>query len=225
MRHWRQRNARIEAKTLVKSLSTSALIAPNGSWANRFPSITSSPGEPSMACPWKKPGDDFSFLLTNCKCSVVRAMESKVHKTKKLPRGKTGMAPPLAGYTEEEWNSFSRSKRWRLRYPDRQKAANAASIAKNPTRYATRHRKYLLAREYGLTENDYARMLQEQNGCCAVCGTDKPTGRWKAFAVDHNHTTGKVRALLCNECNRGIGLLKDNATLLRKAADYLDLHS
>jgi hypothetical protein len=67
-------------------------------------------------------------------------------------------------------------------------------------------------------------MLVEQNYRCAICGTDKPTGKWVVFAVDHCHVTGKVRGLLCNECNRGMGLLRDDATLLRKAADYLDSH-
>jgi len=65
-------------------------------------------------------------------------------------------------------------------------------------------------------------MLDEQGGCCKICGTDKPTGKWKVFAIDHCHITGIVRGLLCNECNRGIGLLRDSADLLRKAADYLD---
>ena len=67
-------------------------------------------------------------------------------------------------------------------------------------------------------------MLAQQEYKCAICNTDKPTGKWKVFAVDHCHETGEVRGLLCNECNRGMGLLRDNAELLRKAADYLDRH-
>ena len=76
-----------------------------------------------------------------------------------------------------------------------------------------------------ITEDDYNNMLKSQNYCCAICGTDTPTGKWKVFAVDHDHTTGKVRSLLCNECNRGIGLLKDSPDLLMKAATYLISHN
>lgn len=67
-------------------------------------------------------------------------------------------------------------------------------------------------------------MLIAQEYRCAICSTDKPTGKWKVFAVDHDHTTGQIRGLLCNECNRGMGLLKDDASLLRSAAEYLECH-
>ena len=77
---------------------------------------------------------------------------------------------------------------------------------------------------YNITEEQYDQMLEAQSGRCAICGTDTPTGKWKAFAVDHDHKTGLVRALLCNECNRGIGLLKDSAELLQKAANYIANH-
>jgi hypothetical protein len=95
---------------------------------------------------------------------------------------------------------------------------------KNRDHLSNNRRKYQLQSQYGLTEEDYQVILTSQEGCCAICGTDTPTGKWKVFAVDHNHTTDQVRGLLCNECNRGMGLLRDNAELLRKAADYLDHH-
>lgn len=87
--------------------------------------------------------------------------------------------------------------------------------------HAARQRKYQLKLSYGITEEDYQSLLLKQEGCCAICGTDTPTGKWKVFAVDHCHKTGKVRGLLCNECNRGMGLLKDSPELLLAAAQYL----
>lgn len=60
-----------------------------------------------------------------------------------------------------------------------------------------------------------------QNNCCAICGTNKPYGRTNEFVVDHCHETGKVRGLLCHPCNSGIGMFKDNASLLEKAISYL----
>ena len=88
-----------------------------------------------------------------------------------------------------------------------------------------RQRKYHLKKNYDLTEEQYKFLLEKQNGCCAICGTNKPTGKWKVFAVDHCHITNTIRGILCNECNRGIGLLKDNAVLLMKAATYIHKHT
>jgi len=76
---------------------------------------------------------------------------------------------------------------------------------------------------YGLTLQDYDDLLKEQNGCCKICGTTDPRGQSKAgrFYVDHNHKTGKVRGLLCHDCNTAIGLLKDSPAIVAKAWDYL----
>ena len=84
------------------------------------------------------------------------------------------------------------------------------------------HRKYWLMKQFGITPDDYDRMLKDQNSCCAICGSDKSGNRSKNFMVDHNHETGKVRGLLCYRCNQAIGAFKDNSILLRKAADYLE---
>lgn len=83
------------------------------------------------------------------------------------------------------------------------------------------HRKYWLMKQFGLTPDDYDRMLKDQNGCCAICGSDKSGNRSKNFMIDHDHGTGKVRGLLCRRCNQAIGAFDDNPDLLRKAADYL----
>ncbi len=112
------------------------------------------------------------------------------------------------------------SKRWRERNPEKQKAAAKAWLERNKEYAKSRHHKYALA-AYGLTVENYNELLEKQNMCCAICKRDTPTGKWKRFCVDHCHKTGKVRGLLCNECNRGMGLLKDDPSLLIKAANYL----
>ena len=128
------------------------------------------------------------------------------------------------GHNQESYAKLSKGGRWSVRNRAKHYAMCKETIAKKPEQYAKRHRKYLLMHNYNLTEEQYREMLIAQNNLCAICGTDKPTGKWKVFAVDHNHKTGEVRELLCNECNRGIGLLKDNAELLQKAADYILKH-
>lgn len=66
-----------------------------------------------------------------------------------------------------------------------------------------------------MTPVAYEALLEQQGGQCAIC-REKP-GRY----VDHNHTTGKIRGLLCNACNRGLGLLGDETKRLERAIEYL----
>lgn len=73
---------------------------------------------------------------------------------------------------------------------------------------------------YGIDRADYDRMLAEQGGGCATCGTTDPGSR--AFHVDHDHATGRVRGLLCSGCNVVLGHVKDDPVLLRELADYLE---
>lgn len=130
--------------------------------------------------------------------------------------------PEDYGLTDEEWRRLTKVQRYAIRHPDRVKESSKKYRDANKQYMSDRQRKYHLRDNYGITERDYDDMLTNQNGECAICKTDKPTGKWKRFAVDHCHKTGTIRGLLCNECNRGIGLLRDSADLLRLAADYLD---
>lgn len=94
-------------------------------------------------------------------------------------------------------------------------------------RYARDARKNALATR-GLTQEDYDRLLLQQNGACAICSGPPtgggPGGQLSVFCVDHDHKTGRVRGLLCSKCNIGIGSLRDDPAILRTAADYLDRH-
>jgi hypothetical protein len=85
-----------------------------------------------------------------------------------------------------------------------------------------------LKKNYGITLEDYKRMHEAQNGVCAICNEPEKimtrTGKVRDLAVDHDHSTGKVRQLLCTRCNQGIGNLRENLDLLQKAANYLQSH-
>lgn len=78
-----------------------------------------------------------------------------------------------------------------------------------------------IQRNYGISLADYDRMYEEQDGACAICRLPQNSKRNTRFCVDHDHDTGCVRGLLCDSCNRGIGLLKDDPRLLDRAAQYL----
>jgi hypothetical protein len=67
-------------------------------------------------------------------------------------------------------------------------------------------------------------MLKKQNNCCGICKkhiSEALLTRKSNLCVDHDHKTGKIRGLLCDNCNRGIGLLGDNIDILRNAIGYL----
>jgi Recombination endonuclease VII len=125
--------------------------------------------------------------------------------------------------------SRDHSRRWREKNPEAVKKHNAAWRARHtPEELAAydresyrRYKRALhLKNKFDITEEQYSEMLTAQNHKCALCDrTDSPT---KRLAVDHNHATGKVRALLCDRCNRGIGLLDEDTTRLRAAIDYLE---
>ena len=88
--------------------------------------------------------------------------------------------------------------------------------ARNPERLRNKQ----LKQWYGITLADYNTMFQQQNGFCLICGIHQSEVN-KTFCVDHDHETGEVRGLLCDQCNKGLGHFKDNPSFLEKAADYL----
>jgi hypothetical protein len=91
------------------------------------------------------------------------------------------------------------------------------------SRRALQVRENHLQRAFGLTLQQFGTMLEEQGGTCYLCKTTVPGGNGD-FHVDHCHKSGKIRKLLCMECNRALGAVKDDPVLLRRMADYLEQH-
>jgi hypothetical protein len=76
--------------------------------------------------------------------------------------------------------------------------------------------------DYGLeSQAEFDALLKAQNGVCAICKQPETQVNRINLSVDHNHSTGKPRGLLCSVCNRGIGYLKDSVELVGAALDYL----
>jgi len=98
------------------------------------------------------------------------------------------------------------------------KKASQTPEAKEARR--ARSYKYVLKHFYGMTLEEYDDMLNSQGGRCAICQTDTP-GASGRFHVDHNHTTGAVRGLLCNGCNVALGHFKDSPSNCLEAYRYL----
>lgn len=79
-----------------------------------------------------------------------------------------------------------------------------------------------LVRKYGITLGDKKRMIEEQNGVCPICLD--PLGDFFDSVVDHDHSTGKVRQILCRQCNAALGSLQDDPDIMRRAAEYVIYH-
>lgn len=111
-------------------------------------------------------------------------------------------------------------KLWRNANPGYEAELQDRYRAKYPDRIKITRRKQRL-KIYGLTIEQFNQMLINQNGKCKICGTNEPKGFANQWAVDHCHMTGKVRGLLCTDCNKGLGYFKDSIPLLDKVKEYL----
>ena len=146
------------------------------------------------------------------------------------------------GETERECSTYREIKPYdafsprgelagRLLYRSKCRPCSAAGVRRwaketRAERTKVRHA-HSLRSLYGITLADYERMLQEQGGVCAICrgaetSAHGQTGTPYRLSVDHDHETGRIRGLLCQNCNRAIGLLNDDPARLRAAVDYLE---
>lgn len=112
----------------------------------------------------------------------------------------------------------AKSKAWREANPDRAKENRRNSYLLNREANLEYSTWYKLKQKFNLSKEEYLAKLAEQKEVCAICGKQCT----KSLAVDHNHATKQVRGLLCNNCNRGIGHLKEDKQILLNAISYLE---
>ncbi len=93
-------------------------------------------------------------------------------------------------------------------------------LSENREKFLDQRKNWHLKRAYGITLEDYKARLSSQNGVCLICLKDEKQ-TFRQLAVDHDHITGMVRGLLCHDCNRAIGFLKDDVEYLKRAIRYL----
>lgn len=131
-------------------------------------------------------------------CCYCRAElpTTEFHRNRNLSDGLAGRCKPCN-------NDYK--KRWRKKNPELNK------LTKGTWKPIRRFRKY------GITPCDFTRMRIERGDRCDVCGTVYPK-----LAIDHDHETGRVRGLLCLNCNTGLGQFRDSVELLNAAIRYLD---
>ena len=123
-------------------------------------------------------------------------------------------------YREANKNKIKEANhRWHEANKQKQSEYNQRYYKNNKEKIREAH--YLT--NYNITVEERNKMSEEQKGICPLCLKHESELN-KILIVDHNHTTGKVRKLLCDSCNRGIGLLRENVDILKRAIEYLEEH-
>jgi hypothetical protein len=120
----------------------------------------------------------------------------------------------------QKLKSAERYARNKEAYAARAKEYNLSLTDEQKTIRAIKQRDHNLKRDYNISSIDYNEMFNNQNGRCAICDIHQNDLRI-ALAVDHSHVTNKIRGLLCDRCNRGIGFLQDLSSNCLKAYKYL----
>lgn len=117
-------------------------------------------------------------------------------------------------YNKSLWKEFPEK---RQRHLENRRKRSKESYKYSP--FSSRDDK--LKHRYGITSDEYNEMLEKQNGVCAICEEEFH----RALYVDHNHKTGKVRALLCARCNSGVGYLEKGPDMFEKMKQYIEKHN
>lgn len=128
-------------------------------------------------------------------------------------RHKTGVHIPWAEYqvklAEERAEKCKRQVEW----------------SKTPKGQRSRCRQTIRRAGYNITIDDYDNMYIKTEGKCAICGEHRPQYGQLRHSIDHCHVTGKVRNLLCPNCNTALGKFKENIDIMKKAIEYVKLHA
>lgn len=161
-----------------------------------------------------------NLLSTRCKlCSRRRNAEN--YRRRQLGLGPRVAIPP-EGFRRcpdcrevKSLDDFPRNRASVTGYGSYCKPCHNAKGKATYTRLYGSTRHYHLQRRYGISAERVEELIREQGGVCAICLTGKPEH------VDHDHRTGRVRGILCFNCNGGLGQMRDRVDVLLAAVDYL----
>lgn len=123
------------------------------------------------------------------------------------------------GETKPKLTKSQRNLKWKKENPEKVKEYNEKYRSKSESKEKIRAWHY--KEKYGITIDEYNFLLEKQRGVCSLCSLPERF-RNRRLAVDHCHTTGRVRGLLCQDCNTALGKFKENIEVLGKAIKYLE---
>lgn len=148
------------------------------------------------------------------KCGQLKLLEAFYSGLNTCRECKIEQVKSWCSDNKEKCNGYR--KKYIENNPEENRAAKQKWADNNRPKISNKRLKH----SFGITLSDYEAILDAQNYRCAICGTTEcATG--KNFAVDHNHTTGQVRGLLCKKCNTGLGLFGDSPETIEAAYGYL----
>lgn len=158
------------------------------------------------------------MLLTCTKCKEVKDC-SLFHKYDKKKNGFTSQCKACR-------NEARKQNYWKDPEANRLRVAEYKKFLKetDPYKLFITGRNSKLKKAYGIDVNQYQQMLESQNFKCAVCGKKHIESEKKRLVVDHCHKSNKIRALLCNNCNRALGLLQENLDTIDNLKNYILTH-
>jgi len=151
--------------------------------------------------------------------------KSREQERKRAASGRNASREAYNAYMRE-WGAknkerLNEARRKRLKtdpkYAEKQREKDRERYANNPLS----RRNTSIKTKYGITLDTYNSMYESQNGKCAICEGSFESGSRRGLVIDHCHTEGNVRRLLCRQCNTGLGQFKDSVSLLEKAIKYL----
>lgn len=123
-------------------------------------------------------------------------------------------------YQKNKEKQILAAKNYYKNNKEKHKNTNIEYIKNNKEKVKEQRYKSHLMKTYNITKEYYNELFEKQNGCCSICGIHQSELKKRLF-VDHDHNTGKIRGLLCHNCNVGIGFFNNNEILLLKAMKYL----
>ena len=149
-------------------------------------------------------------------------MNGRGHSRKKLKQPDSGILFCIYCELDKPLHLFTKDKRSSIGYRRKCRDCGAKLQRERSTRIDRRPAD--MKSRYGITSERFAEILEEQGGACAVCKTAEPPKSSRnatGWCIDHNHTTGRVRAILCSQCNLLIGNAREDVTILSAAINYL----
>lgn len=165
------------------------------------------------------------YMKTCRNCKILKPLDN-FNNNPKNAGGKMTLCRECGKAYSKLYHSKNKEKdiKYRQLHKDRIKLSRETWYYKKGGNLKCRER--ILKNRFNITRNEYNRLLEQQNHKCAICKNseickDRRNNKLRELAVDHCHTTGKIRGLLCYNCNRGIGHLQDSLSILREALDYL----
>jgi hypothetical protein len=154
--------------------------------------------------------------MNNLRCSRCKEVKDRSNfHPRPSKRGCTSHCKSCRNTKSKEYHSTNRES------ISTRKRRNWEKSYRNSPEGKRKMREWVLQTKFKITLVEYSRMLDQQEGKCQICGT--PPGG-KSLAVDHCHSTGAIRGLLCSKCNTGLGMFKDKQGLLKAAIEYLADH-